>query len=72
MIEPDPEAIDYFTQLSMRRLDENAAREARTDPDFAPMWQRMRPKAEALIRTHVTKQISQAIAQHEARHATIN
>jgi hypothetical protein len=70
--EPDEAAVSHFTELAMANLDDHAAREAETDPAFQAAWARMRPHAEKLVRAHVTKQIARCIAQHEARHATIN
>jgi hypothetical protein len=68
--EPDSDAIDYFTELSMAQLDRHAHNDP--DPETEIMWRRMRPHAEALVRAHVAKQMAKVIAQHEARDATIN
>jgi hypothetical protein len=68
--EIDPDAVDYFVQLSMAQLDRHARDDP--DPETEAMWLRMRPKAEALVRAHVRKQMVTLIAQHEALDATIN
>jgi hypothetical protein len=68
--EIDPAAIDYFTALAMRQLDQHAYNDP--DPETEAMWLRMRPHAEKLVRAHVAKEMAKVIAQHERRHAIIN